>query len=162
MNRNWKPWSQAQTGGSKLSGAVFAVALGLLITTVFASASLATAQPRRSNQIDRAAEATPSKLSDSEIAPEASELQTEETAEPVEPEVVFEWSKSPAVHEADLLRRWNNPLYIEARRTIDEDELRAAKRIDADQQWQVLKFVTHHDGLPIAAHVSPHGVPTET
>lgn len=139
MNRNWKPLSQAQTGGSKLSGAVFAVALGLLIATVFASASLATAQPRRSNQIDRAAEATPSKLSDPDIAPEASELQTEETAEPVEPEVVFEWSKFPAVHEADLLRRRNNPLYIEARRTIDEDELRAAKRIDADQQWQELE-----------------------
>jgi hypothetical protein len=100
--------SQAQTGGLKLSGAVFAVVLGTLIATVFASASLATAQPRRSNPIDRAAEATPSKLSDPDLAPEASELQAEETAEPVEPEVVFEWSKFPAVHEADLLRRWNN------------------------------------------------------
>ncbi|MFB0978886.1 MAG: hypothetical protein QMC73_14590 [Myxococcota bacterium] len=139
MNQNWEPWSQAETGGSKLSGAVFAVVLCLLIAMLFASASLATAQPRRNDQIDRTAEAKSSELSDPDIAPEASELQAEETAEPVEPEVVFEWSKFPAVHEADLLRRWNNPLYIEARRMIDEDEVRAAKRIDADQQWQELE-----------------------
>jgi hypothetical protein len=139
VNRNWKQESQAHSGGSKSLGAVFTVALGVLVVMVFASASVATAQLRRSHQMDRKAEAISSQPSDPDIAPEASELQAKETAELVEPEVFFEWSKSPAAHEADLLRRWNNPLYIEARRTIDEDELRAAKRIDADQQWQELE-----------------------
>lgn len=60
-------------------------------------------------------------------------------AKPAVPEVELEWSKTPGVYESELLRRYGNPLYRETRRKVDERALRAAKRKDAEEMWNVLE-----------------------
>ncbi|MFT5444582.1 MAG: hypothetical protein ACI8W3_003639 [Myxococcota bacterium] len=60
-------------------------------------------------------------------------------AKPVAREVELEWSQTPGVYESELLRRYGNPLYREARRKVDEGALRAAKRKDAEEMWNVLE-----------------------
>jgi hypothetical protein len=51
----------------------------------------------------------------------------------------LEWSKNPGVYEADLRRRFGNPLYFEARQRIGEQELLSAKSKDAEKMWAVLE-----------------------
>lgn len=59
--------------------------------------------------------------------------------EPSAPEILLEWSETPGVYESDLRRRLDNPLYVEARRIIDESELLGAKRVDAAKAWDALE-----------------------
>lgn len=58
---------------------------------------------------------------------------------PPAPEILLEWSENPGVYESDLRRRLENPLYVEARRIIDESELLRAKRVDAANAWDALE-----------------------
>lgn len=67
--------------------------------------------------------------------------ETEEAEEPSSPAPAapLEWSENPGVYESDLFRRFGNPLYLESRRQIGEEELLEAKRRDAEQMWKVLE-----------------------
>ena len=57
---------------------------------------------------------------------------------PDEPEI--SWSDNPGVYEAELRRRYHNPLYLEHRREVAPQELLDAKRRDAERAWEVLEL----------------------
>lgn len=70
------------------------------------------------------------RFSNADLAPPSSERE----AAPM-----LEWSAKPGVFEADLRRRYGNPLYLESRREFGEEELLEARRRDADLMWGVLE-----------------------
>lgn len=88
-------------------------------------------------QVDDAGQSAARKYTNADLEP-SDDLAGEGTAQEL-PKVMLEWSKNPAVHEADLRRRQGNPLYMEGRREINRAELFAAKRIDSEKQWQELE-----------------------
>lgn len=77
-----------------------------------------------------------------EVTPPVSGAVSSSEPEPSIPQnrlAQLEWSKNPGVYEGDLRRRFGNPLYFEARRLVDEQELLSAKSRDAEKMWEVLE-----------------------
>ncbi len=103
-------------------------ALGLLLLILVFPATPVSAEESETGALDAL-------LSDAE-----QDLDAQEMAAPATP---LEWSAKPGVYEGELRRRNGNPFYVLPRRVINETELRAAKRLDADRSWQALDdFVT--------------------
>jgi hypothetical protein len=93
------------------------------------------------------ASTAPAIAADPELATGDPMLAGEETIDelmtPQPPASPLDWSDRPGVYESELLRRNGNPLYVAPRRVINETELRAAKRLDAERSWQALEaYVT--------------------
>lgn len=56
-----------------------------------------------------------------------------------EPKVTIAWSAKPGVYERELMRRHDNPLYVESRQEVSEADLLDARRRDAERMWNALE-----------------------